>query len=77
MKRRQLLETDLFRKVACLPHENGGSVLIPLLHGIEHRMWRLASFILINLYVRDGQSWSWRATVLQSFAPTLIKLPCL
>ncbi len=38
MKRRQLLETDLFRKVACLPHENGGSVLIPLLHGIEHRM---------------------------------------
>ncbi|KAJ8007733.1 hypothetical protein DPEC_G00097270 [Dallia pectoralis] len=32
MKRQQLLETDLFRKVACLPHENGGSVLIPLLH---------------------------------------------
>ncbi len=37
MKRRQLLETDLFRKVACLPHENG-SVLLPLLHGIEHRI---------------------------------------
>lgn len=38
MKRRQLLETDLFRKVACLPHEDSGSVLIPLLHGIEHRI---------------------------------------
>ncbi len=37
MKRRQLLETDLFRKLACLPHENG-SVLLPLLHGIEHRI---------------------------------------
>lgn len=35
-KRGVLCEKDLFRKVACLPQESGGYVLIPLRHGVEH-----------------------------------------
>ncbi len=36
MKNALLQERDLFRKVACLPQEAGGFVLIPLRHGLEH-----------------------------------------
>ncbi|KAL1268706.1 hypothetical protein QQF64_034069 [Cirrhinus molitorella] len=34
-RRKEVKEKDLNRKVACLPFNNG-SVMIPLLHGIEH-----------------------------------------
>lgn len=37
MKRGLLHKTDLIRKVACLPQETGGYVLIPLRHGMEHK----------------------------------------
>ena len=33
---RQLRQTDLVRKVACLPRETGGYVLLPLRHGLEY-----------------------------------------
>ena len=36
MRNAQLLERDLFRKVACLPQEAGGFVLMPLRHSLEH-----------------------------------------
>ncbi|KAL2095482.1 hypothetical protein ACEWY4_010201 [Coilia grayii] len=37
MKNALLREGDLFRKVACLPEETGGFVLLPLRHGVEHK----------------------------------------
>ena len=37
MKNGLLRERDLFRKVACLPLQTGGSILIPLRHGLEHK----------------------------------------
>ncbi|XP_061597513.1 uncharacterized protein LOC133460763 isoform X3 [Cololabis saira] len=36
MRNAQLLERDLYRKVACLPREAGGFVLMPLRHSLEH-----------------------------------------
>ena len=37
MKNGLLCEKDLFRKVAYLPQESGGAVLIPLRHGLEQK----------------------------------------
>ena len=37
LRRKEVKEKDLGRKVACLPFNNG-SVMIPLLHGIEHSL---------------------------------------
>lgn len=41
MKNALLQERDLFRKVAYLPQEAGGFVLIPLFHGLEHTDFRI------------------------------------